>query len=65
MRHSVTIYDMYMDLAKLEFFSEVTRTVERFGLLGGKLSMPSKYLDTYRQCLVISLLLNCLAIDFW
>lgn len=56
---------MYMDLAKLEFFSEVTRTVERFGLLGGKLSMPSKYLDTYRQCLVISLLLNCLAIDFW
>ena len=42
-----------MDWAKLDFLCEASRTVERFGLLGGKLNMPDKYLDVYCHHLVI------------
>lgn len=49
----------YMDWAKLEFLCEATRTVERFGLLGGKLNTKNKYLDAYHQYLVIAFQCNC------
>jgi len=45
-----------MDWAKLELLCEVSRTVERFGHLGGKANMPDKYdLPAHRQQLVILL----------
>lgn len=43
-----------MDCTRLEFVCEVSRTVERFGLLGGKLNMPDNYLNAFCCHLVIT-----------
>ncbi|KAL9980394.1 hypothetical protein ACROYT_G008982 [Oculina patagonica] len=38
-----------MDWVQLELLREASRTVERFGLLGGKLNFPNKYFDILAQ----------------